>query len=598
MSNFNIDYLVVAGGGSGGTRRASGGGAGGLRTSYGSTSGGGSAAETELTLNSGTTYTITVGDGGNVPPFSGTIYLLNGEKGQDSSITGADITSIVSEGGGGGMSINGGTAPIYSLQSGGSGAGAAAQASTSPGLGATGQGYNGGNACPSASGGYGGGGGGGGAGSAGSAPPSCGAYSSFASGGNGLAVSITGSSVTYAEGGPGVNQISPSMPAAPTANTGSGGCGGTEYSHVNASYMPKPGAEGIVILRYATADVASYTVTGAAPTETTDGADTILSFTTVGTGTITFTTPIPPFSGTKVSNELLDLNQQNNEIGLRIPVGNDTDQPAANVSNTGSIRYNTDHQALSISNGTEFQVVDSEISSLPTVTLTNSWRAWDTASFVSGGTSCTDVTGGLVLGPYSSGSAGAFFYGSYSNTPGNKFWILNGGGSHGRRAGFTRPTEFTISTWVYRRNNPGNNSERAIWSFNIFGSQNIRLARRNNANTQSLRIYSGNSAIATFADGMSINTWYNITLTFSLNTVKTYVGVQGSTNTTLINTTTLSSGNFPTGILNDSNGTGFWIGTNSGYTDWSTDSWSGLNIYDGVARQAEIDTIVSNGYQQ
>lgn len=599
MSNFNIDYLVVAGGGSGGTRRASGGGAGGLRTSYGSTSGGGSAAETELTLNSGTTYTITVGDGGNIPTFSGTVYLQNGEKGQNSSITGADITSIVSEGGGGGMSISSSqTAPDYSLQTGGSGAGASAQASTSPGLGATGQGYNGGNACAAASGGYGGGGGGGGAGSAGSAPPSCGAYSSFASGGNGLAVSITGSSVTYAEGGPGVNQIQPSMPAAPTANTGSGGCGGTEYSHVNASYMPKAGAEGIVILRYATADITSYAATGITPTETTDGADTILSFITVGTGTITFTASIPPFSGTKVSNELLDFNQQNNEIGLRIPVGNDTDQPTADVSNTGSIRYNTDQQGLSISNGTEFQVVDSEQSTLPTVTLTNSWRAWDTASFVNGGTSCTDVTGGLVLGPYSSGSPGAFFYSGWSSTAGNKFWLMNGGGSHGRRAGFTRPTEFTISYWGYKKNNPGYNSDRGIWAFNAFGTDHIRLVRRNNANTQSLRVYSGNSAIATFADGINLNAWYNITLTFSLNTVKTYVGVQGSTNTTLINTTTLSSGNFPTGILNDSNGTGFWTGTTPGYTDWTTDDWSSLSIYDGVARQAEIDTIVSNGYQQ
>ena len=55
------------------------------------------------------------------------------------------------------------------------------------------------------------------------------------------------------------------------------------------------------------------------------------------------------FNGTKVSNELLDLNQQNNEIGLRIPVGDDANAPTPDVSNTGSIRYNTDHQALSIS---------------------------------------------------------------------------------------------------------------------------------------------------------------------------------------------------------------------------------------------------------
>jgi hypothetical protein len=51
------------------------------------------------------------------------------------------------------------------------------------------------------------------------------------------------------------------------------------------------GGSGIVVLRYATADVIGYTVTGAAPTKdtTTVAGQTILSFTTVGTGAITFT---------------------------------------------------------------------------------------------------------------------------------------------------------------------------------------------------------------------------------------------------------------------------------------------------------------------
>ena len=74
------------------------------------------------------------------------------------------------------------------------------------------------------------------------------------------------------------------------ANTGSGGGGGNSGTG-SASKAGGSGGDGIVILRYATADVTGYTVTGAAPTETTDGTDTILSFTTVGTGTITFTTP-------------------------------------------------------------------------------------------------------------------------------------------------------------------------------------------------------------------------------------------------------------------------------------------------------------------
>jgi hypothetical protein len=308
-------------------------------------------------------------------------------------------------------------------------------------------------------------------------------------------------------------------------------------------------------------------------------------------------------ANTRVTTPVTDFDKTNTTQGLKLPSGTNSNQPAGVDAIQGMLRNDTEEtvdssaSALTHYNGTEWKYFAATESLLPTVTLTNSWRAWDTASFVNGGTSCTDVTGGLVLGPYSSGSPGAFFYGSFNNVAGNKYWVMNGGGSHARRAGFNRPTEFTVSYWGNKPNNPGLNSERAIWSFNVNGANSIRLVRRNNANTQSLRIYSGNSAIATFADGMNLNTWYNITLTFSANTVKTYIGVQGGSTTTLVNETTIG-GTFPTGVSNASNGTGFWIATNSGYTDWLTDSWSGLNIYDGVARQAEIDTIVSNGYQQ
>ena len=308
---------------------------------------------------------------------------------------------------------------------------------------------------------------------------------------------------------------------------------------------------------------------------------------------------------TKVTNPVTDFDKSTNLPGLKIPSGDNANEPIGAAAVQGMIRNDTDEtvdssdSAITHFSGTAWKYFAATESALPTVTLTNSWRAWDTASFVNGGTSCTDVTGGLVLGPYSSGSPGAFFYGSFNNVAGNKYWVMNGTGAHARRAGFTRPTEFSVSYWGNKPNNPGFNSERGIWSFNALGANCIRLARRNNANTQSLRIYSGNSAIATFADGINLNTWYNITLTFSANTVKTYVGVQGGSATTLVNETTIG-GTFPTGVSNNSGGTGFWIGCAPDYapSSMTTDSWSGLNIYDGVARQAEIDTIVSNGYQQ
>ena len=591
MANFNIDYLVVAGGGGGGgsawtTGGASGGGGGGGEYLY----------QTSQSLLASTPYSITVGSGGAA---SG--YAVAAGQGSDS-----EFNSTTVNGGGRGASGNG--IPYATETPGGSGGsgggGAAAPSGNTPASGGSsvieggGLGFAGGSFTTRST--RWGSGGGGGAGSVGANGNS----SSGGDGGNGASNSITGTNTTYAGGGGGGTFGGGTTYAGSggtggggdaTATTGSNGAnnkgaGGGGGSYSSAHYGGGTGGSGVVILRYATADVAGYTTTGSTPTETTVGTDTVLSFTTVGTGTITFTASPTP---TRISSALVDFNS-GTEDGLKLPSGDDANQP---TGVQGMIRNNTD-SGMSFYNGTEWITFEATTPPLPTVTLTNSWRAWDTASFVNGNNSCTDVTGGLVLGPYSSGSPGAFFYGSFNNVAGNKYWVMNGGGSHARRAGFNRPTEFTVSYWGNKPNNPGFNSERAIWSFNVNGANSIRLARRNNANTQSLRIYSGNSAIATFADGITTNTWYNITLTFSSNTVKTYVGVQGSTNTTLINTTTLSSGNFPTGVSNNSGGTGFWIATNSGYTDWLTDSWSGLNIYDGVARQAEIDTIVSNGYQQ
>ena len=585
MANFNIDYLVVgAGGGGGSANGASGSGGGAGEYLY----------QTGQTISTGTAYTVDVGINGvgGATPGNG----QNGTSGVDSS-----FNNYIARGGGFGvvpnLPGNGGD--------GGSGGGAnyptnspGSSTAVFPGLGNSG---GTGNTVNGGAGAY-GSGGGGGAAQAGFP----GTTSVAGNGGDGIYNSITGTSTAYAAGGGGgifapsgqytfgiggsggtggsssiTNNASDGAPS-----TGSGGGGGS-YSTSTVPYNGGNGAQGIVILRWLTTD-AGYTVSGANPTQTIDGAYTVLSFTAVVTSTITFNST----ATTKISSALVDFNS-GTEDGLKLPSGDDANQP---TGVQGMIRNNTD-SGMSSYNGTEWITFEATTPPLPTVTLTNSWRAWDTASFVNGGTSCTDVTGGLVLGPYSSGSPGAFFYGSYSNTTGNKYWVMNGGGSHARRAGFNRPTEFTVSYWGNKPNNPGFNSERAIWSFNVNGANSIRLARRNDTNTQSLRIYSGNSVIATFADGINLNTWYNITLTFSANTVKTYVGVQGGSATTLVNETTIG-GTFPTGVSNNSGGTGFWIATNSGYTDWLTDSWSGLNIYDGVARQAEIDTIVSNGYQQ
>ena len=99
-------FLVVAGGASGGGGGYGGaGGAGGYRNSYLSeASGGGGSSEADLGLSEGTVYTIDVGDGG-ASVGSSTL----GIDGADSSISGSDITNIVTDGGGRGGNDAGGS---------------------------------------------------------------------------------------------------------------------------------------------------------------------------------------------------------------------------------------------------------------------------------------------------------------------------------------------------------------------------------------------------------------------------------------------------------------------------------------------------------
>ena len=282
--SLTVDYLVVAGGAGGGI---GGGGAGGYRTSYAGSgserSGGDSNVENALTLQTETSCTVTVGNGG--------AGGFNGSSQPSPSGSNSVFLTITSTGGGGGGT--GATAGNHNAGvSGGSGGGshnnyAAGVAVTNPV-----QGFNGGI-------GGGAGGGGGGALSAGSVDSS----NSGGNGGLGAYSSITGTSIGRAGGGGGFNtgtasegggNAAQTNGANATPNTGGGGGGA-----INGG----TGGSGIVILRYATSDVASYTTTGISPTETTDGTDTILSFTTVGTGTITFTSSTP--TGTISTGEMI-----------------------------------------------------------------------------------------------------------------------------------------------------------------------------------------------------------------------------------------------------------------------------------------------------
>ena len=278
IASGEMGYLVAAGGASGGSRYGGGGGAGGLRTTYGTVSGGGGAAESNITLASGT-YTITVGAGGAQTP------AVPSAGGQGNSGSNSILDTVTSIGGGAGAGR------AETALGGGSGGGASIYAAATKGAGTTGQGFAGGDGTEGSPYYVGGGGGASQVGGDGNGANS-------GAGGAGLTVSITGALVTYAGGGGGGGSSDATADGGsggaggganggsyPSGNGGSGtantgGAGGGSGGDSTTS-QGGAGGSGVVILRMNTSDY-SGTTTGS-PTVTTNGSETILTYTGSGT---------------------------------------------------------------------------------------------------------------------------------------------------------------------------------------------------------------------------------------------------------------------------------------------------------------------------
>ncbi|MGD0079780.1 MAG: glycine-rich domain-containing protein [Methanoregula sp.] len=225
----SVQYCVVGGGGGGG-HYGGGGGAGGFLTGT-------------LTGSLSTSYTVTVGGGGN----GATTATAAGASGI------ASVFSTISAAGGGGGGTSSTTASVHNGANGGSGGGGV-RSGSSGGTGTSGQGNNGG--VGNTNGGNYLGGGGGGAGAAGSAATTTvagngGAGSTcpinsviYAGGGGGGADSTH----TAGGGGSGGGGAGSSFGAGTigTANTGGGGGGGNNGGGGNGG----AGGSGIVILYY------------------------------------------------------------------------------------------------------------------------------------------------------------------------------------------------------------------------------------------------------------------------------------------------------------------------------------------------------------
>jgi hypothetical protein len=285
-SEPEVEYLIVAGGGSGGSRHAAGGGAGGFRT--------GTANVTA------TSYSIVVGAGGVSSFNPGTSNNFDGGDGGNSS-----AFSIVSNGGGGGGRGGSNGRP------GGSGGGGGEVANTLGGAGTAGQGNAGGQG--RSPGAYLGSGGGGGAGEVGQNARVTNPANSGGFGGRGEISSISGASVVYAGGGGGGSYGNSGSTDATTKNHGRGGAGGGGFggtangvagtpntgggggggaSNGDATGRGGNGGSGIVIVRYPITPPVPFTAStasGGTTTTYTENGVTYQTHSFTSTGASTFT---------------------------------------------------------------------------------------------------------------------------------------------------------------------------------------------------------------------------------------------------------------------------------------------------------------------
>jgi hypothetical protein len=265
----SVQALVVAGGGGGGTSLCGGGG------------GGGGVLYSSAVNVSVQAYSITVGTGGG-PNTNGNNSVF------------ATLTAVGGGAGGGQGAWNTGEVG----HNGGSGGGGECDYSYAKagGSGTAGQGNSGGNGLNYSYPAYRSGGGGGagaaggnastggpGAGGAGAAYSISGSSVYYGGGGGGAAYSETTTNCGYGAGGNGGGGNGESRTTAGvqtnatsgSANTGGGGGGNTDGTQTS-------GGSGIVIIRYVTG-----TVTATGGTVTTVGSDTVHTFTSSGTFTVT-----------------------------------------------------------------------------------------------------------------------------------------------------------------------------------------------------------------------------------------------------------------------------------------------------------------------
>ena len=596
MANFNIDYLIVAGGG---------GGAGGFGNGNGTGGGGAGGLITTTTYNgtestfiavTATPYSVEVGQGG----AGGTGTGLNGSSTVNIGVNGSRSMFSITEAVGGGGGAGAITAGAVNGSSGGSGGGGGPY-SRSGGSPTANQGNSGGTGSsnPGSVNRYRGGGGGGASQSGASGDAS-------GNGGNGISYStgtssITGSAASYAGGGGG--GVYSSGVIAGTGGLGGGGNGARTTGH-GASGLNNTGGggggaggeayqnggdggSGVVILRYTTNTIDSYTTTGITPTEdtTTVPGQTILSFTTAGTGTITFTAlppPTVPFDGTRATTSVTGF-ESSVDIGLKLPSGTNANMP---FGVQGMIRNNTeetiDNSASAIAhyNGTNWQYFAATES--PDVVYPTSLKMYldasDTTSYPGTGTTWFDLTSNANNGTINGATWNSGGYFDFDGS--NDYVDINNFVNSFFNNAINKI--FSVSIWFNPDQLPTSSTPFQLWQFGAWSNGTIRAFLLDNGKINFQSTTGGSSYVNQLnsSTSYSVGNWNNLVCVYDGTTKHLYLN-NNSPNSAVHNYD-----------IQTNNGS---IGKDDSNSYYFNGKISKFNVYDTVLTQAEITAIYNEG---
>ena len=335
-----VEYLIVAGGGATGADNDGGGGAGGVLND-------------SVSMPDGTTFTLTVGEGG---VGIGTYPTGAAQNGDDSVLTDSASLTLTAVGGGRGGQRGGANGQLGG--SGGGGGSYLSSAGGTGGAGTPGQGNAGGtvnsNTSPYAGAGGGGAGAAGGSGQAGAAgigvnkssiinstnATSAGVGEVSGSGvwfaGGGGAGSNTAGTLSGGLGGGGDGVVYPSSGGNGMANTGGGGggCGSTAPARTN---IGGSGGRGVIILRYKSTRTVTTSGFTAEAGPYTEGDYKVLVI-KQGTGTVIFSasSPEPNIGETRSNTSTQKLEIYNGTEGWK-----SVDETLDEVAAIGLYNFNT-----------------------------------------------------------------------------------------------------------------------------------------------------------------------------------------------------------------------------------------------------------------